>query len=237
MKSLNPACKFFGVLLASLALAFFYRPELNLAVFAACAAASLLTVRPPRLVLLPLAPAVLIAAGLFVAASQYPGDLSSLGIGAQGGLFSGTRFFNGLTLASRVLAFAGLGLLFVLTTDKIDFVRSLNRQLRLPDPIAYGLIAAWGMLPRLREEYARTRAAFRARGLRAGLASPALLVPLLVKSVRWSEALAAAMESKGFGDSGRRSAYREPKVGAADLAFPILLCAAIILAGLALSRL
>jgi energy-coupling factor transporter transmembrane protein EcfT len=232
MKSLNPVCKFFGTLLASLILALFYIPELNFGVFALCAAAALLTVRPPRRVLLPLIPALLVAAGMFAAACQYPGDI---GIGARGGLFSGSRFYNGFLLSGRVLAFAGLGLLFVLTTDKIDFVRSLNRQLKLPATVAYGLIAAWGMLPRMREEYAKTRAAFRARGLRAGIVSPALLVPLLVKSVRWSEALAAAMESKGFGDSGRRSAYKELKVGAADIAFPILMCAAILLAALGLS--
>lgn len=63
---------------------------------------------------------------------------------------------------------------------------------------AYGLLAAWGILPNMMEEYKRTRAAFAARGIRVFPVSPALLKPLLVKSVRWSEELSIAMESRGF---------------------------------------
>jgi energy-coupling factor transporter transmembrane protein EcfT len=141
---------------------------------------------------------------------------------------------NGLLLSGRLLAFAGLGMLFILTTDRIDFVRSLNLQLKLPAKFAYGVIAAWGMFPKMAREYARTRMAFRARGLRVGPVSPALLLPLLVKSVRWSEALAVAMESKGFGESGARTAHREYPVGPADVAFLALPPLAVLTGGLLL---
>ncbi|MBQ8469510.1 MAG: energy-coupling factor transporter transmembrane protein EcfT, partial [Clostridia bacterium] len=54
--------------------------------------------------------------------------------------------------------------------------------------------------------------------------SPAVLKPLLVKSVRWSEALAVAMESKGFDGHGERSSYEAPTVRTVDKVMLVLLC-------------
>ena len=41
-------------------------------------------------------------------------------------------------------AYAGLGLTFALTTDRIRMVKSFQRQFHLPQVFAYGLLAAWG---------------------------------------------------------------------------------------------
>ena len=138
---------------------------------------------------------------------------------------TGAAVWNGLVLGSRVLAFAGLGLLFVLTTDRILLVRSLQQQLRLPPVFAYGLLAAWGILPNMMEEYKRTRAAFAARGIRVFPVSPALLKPLLVKSVRWSEELSIAMESRGFDGRVPRTCSQPLRLRPVDVLFPILSCA------------
>jgi energy-coupling factor transport system permease protein len=55
-----------------------------------------------------------------------------------------------------------------------------------------------------------------------------------VKSVRWSEALAIAMESKGFGESGVRTVHRDYPVGPADKAFLLLAPLAVLIGGLLL---
>ena len=71
------------------------------------------------------------------------------------------------------------------------------------------------------EEYKKTRAAFRARGVNTFAISPALLKPMLVKAVLWSEALAIAMESKGFNSNAKRTEYYVMKTTLKDLIFPV----------------
>lgn len=134
-------------------------------------------------------------------------------------IVSDSKVWNGIAQASRVLAYAGVGFLFTLTTDRILMVKSFEKQFRLPQVWAYGLLAAWGIFPQAVQEYKRTRAAFRARGISVLPVSPALLKPLLVKSVRWSEELAIAMESKGFSGEEERTEYLEVRVRLRDWIF------------------
>jgi energy-coupling factor transporter transmembrane protein EcfT len=230
MRSVNPSCKFIGILLSAVILALFYIPELNLGVFVVCLVAALLSHVRPKALFLALTPGALMAAGLLMSAYHFSSDTVA---GLHREMFSDARIYNGLLLAGRILAFSGLGILFALTTDKIEFIQSLNQQLKLPDAFAYSVTAAWGMLPNMAREYVKTKMAFRVRGLRTGFISTALLIPLLVKSIRWSEALAVSMESRGFG-SGARTAYRRLKVRTADVLFPIGACALILTAALAL---
>ena len=44
----------------------------------------------------------------------------------------------------------------------------------------------------------------------------------MVKAVRWSEALAAAMESKGFDERRGRTIYHPVRMRPVDYAFPFL---------------
>ncbi|MDR0519269.1 MAG: energy-coupling factor transporter transmembrane protein EcfT [Clostridiales Family XIII bacterium] len=228
MRRLNPVCKFFGILATAVVLSLFYVPMLNLGVFAACLLAAACSRVPLRHACAILLPALLIAVGMFFSAYHFSADTA---MGAHSGMFTDARVWNGLLLAGRLMGFAGLGMLFTLTTNQIDFIRALNTQLKLPARFAYGIIAAWGMFPRMAREYSKTRSSFRARGLRAGFVSPALLLPLLVKSVRWSESMAVAMESKGFGETDTRSHYYEFRAKAADIAFAVLAPAAVVMAG------
>ena len=217
MKRIHPLCKFIGIFVPAILLAFFYRPLLNLTVFGVCMlalGASRVSLKSAAAVLLPV---LAVAVGLFITGYQFSSD-TALGINRE--IFTDQGVYNGLQLSSRVLAFAGLGMLFSLTTDGLAFVRSLEQQCKIPPKFAYGVLAAWGLLPGMGREYAKARAAFYARGIRPGYVSPALITPLLVKSVRWSEALAAAMESKGFG-GGARSRYGVLKIGAGDVLFPV----------------
>ena len=54
--------------------------------------------------------------------------------------------------------------------------------------------------------------------------SPALLAPLLVKSIRWSEELAVAMESKGFSGKEKRSEFEPVRVRKRDWVFLLVCC-------------
>ena len=92
----------------------------------------------------------------------------------------------------------------------------------MPVKFVYGLLASFQLLPNISHEYKKTKAAFRARGLYPAAISPSLLTPLMVKAVRWSEALAAAMESQGFDDQAKRACYRPLVLRPADRLFPVI---------------
>lgn len=218
MRTLNPAIKFLALLFVTFILAFRYNPLLNLSVFAICMLLLFLSkVRAKTLGLLML-PILLASVGMFFTGYRFSATVE-MPVSAADFLISDSRVFNGIAQASRVLAYAGVGFLFTLTTDRIEMVKSFEKQFRLPQIWAYGLLAAWGIFPQVTQEYRRTRAAFRARGLKVLPVSPALLKPLLIKSIRWSEELSIAMESKGFSGDEKRTAYQEPKVRLRDLTF------------------
>ena len=228
MRSIYPACKAVGLLLCTLLLCLRHSPALNLAVFALCAI-GLLTARVPlRKLALSILPILVAAVGTFFTGYYFAAGSSS--VNAQTLNLLGSRVYNGLVLSSRVVAFAGLGFLLAYTTDKVRLVQSLQQHFRLPAVFCYGLLAAWGIFPNMATEYRKARAAFAARGVRVSALSPALLRPLLVKTVRWSEALAVAMESKGFTAGRPRKPYRPLVLRPVDVLFPILSTAAMLAA-------
>ncbi|MCI8550312.1 MAG: energy-coupling factor transporter transmembrane protein EcfT [Lachnospiraceae bacterium] len=218
MRSLNPACKFTGLLAVTFVLAWRHDPVLNLIV----SVLSILLILSARVkvksLLLFMSPVLLFAVGMFFTGFYFSAG-SDMPVNEKTMAFASSSFWNGLTLASRVLAFAGIGYLFALTTDRILLVRSFQKQFHLPQIFAYGLLAAWGILPHMMQEYRRTRAAFQARGIRTFAVSPALLGPLLVKSVRWSEELSIAMESKGFSGHEKRTDFQPVRVHGYDWFF------------------
>ena len=233
MRQVNPAIKLITLLTVTLILAWHRNPVLNFAVSMLCIGVMLRSRVRPRVLGLLLLPILLAAVGMFFTGFRFSAD-GGMPVRAENLLSGGSALWNGLTQASRVLAFGCVGYLFALTTDGITLVRSLQRQFRIPQVFAYGLLAAWGMFPHMVLEFRRTRAAFRARGLRPFPVSPTLLKPLLVKSVRWSEALAMAMESKGFSGDAVRSQMEPVVVKRSDWWFLVLtigltLTAAIIL--------
>ncbi len=223
MRSLDPACKFVGLLVSTFVLASTRSPVLNLAAFLLAMALILASRTRPRTLGLLLIPILLAAAGMFFTGYRFAAN-SSMPVRAEAFLGGKSALWNGLIQASRVLAYAGLGFLFALTTDRVAMVRSFRKRFRLPQVFAYGLLAAWGVFPQMAREYRRTRAAFRARGLRPFALSPSLLAPLLVKSVRWSEELSIAMESKGFEGRAERSELDPPRFRARDAIFLAVTC-------------
>ncbi len=219
MRTINPSCKLIGLILLSFAVAFLHHPVLNLVLFAA-SFLLILAARPkPSALLLPLIPILILSVGMFFTGYRFT-TADPLTVVNTAKLHIGdSRIWNGLIFSSRVLVYAGLGLLFALTTDRIRMIRSFHQQLRVPQVFAYGILAAWGLFPQMMLEYRRTRLAFRARGIAVRPWSPALLITLLVKSTRWSEELSIAMESKGFSEKGRRSIFEPERVRKRDILF------------------
>lgn len=222
MRSLNPACKFLGLLVITFVLASRRDPVWNFAAFALCVVV-ICASRVSFKWLLLLLPVVLAAAGMFFTGYRFSAA-GSMPVRTEVFLVASSALWNGLLQASRVLAYAGLGYAFALTTDRVTLIRSFQKQFHLPQIFAYGLLAAWGVFPQMAQEFRRTRAAFRARGIRVLPVSPALLAPLLVKSVRWSEELAIAMESKGFAGHQKRTEFAPVRVRLRDWCFLVCCC-------------
>jgi energy-coupling factor transport system permease protein len=116
-----------------------------------------------------------------------------------------------LALGLRILSFASLSILFVLTTNPIHFLHSLMQQCRLSPKLAYSIMAGYQFLPLIKEEFEIIRNAHRVRG--AGRTRTIMgkirqikkyTIPLLASGIRKAERTAIAMESKGFtGDKNR----------------------------------
>jgi energy-coupling factor transport system permease protein len=170
-----------------------------------------------------LIPAIVMAAGLFMTAYLFSSDTaaSSSGMGSEILSFS-TSAAGGLQIATRILVYVALGMVFSFTTEARDFICSLEQQFRLPSRFAYGVLAAFHLVPMMPYEYKKTSHAFQARGQKYFPLSPKVIVPFLVKTVRWSESLAIAMESKGFDQDGQRTCLHVIRVRWFDWAFVIL---------------
>lgn len=124
---------------------------------------------------------------------------------------SAAAFDYGIRLASRVCCFGTLGSTFAATTTLTELIYSLQQQLRLPPVFAYGLMAAFHMAPMVPKEYRNIQFSLQSRGIAYSRLSLKPLIPLMVKSIRWSELLAAAMESRGFAaDEPRTYAMNYP---------------------------
>ncbi len=227
MDGLNPFVKAVAILIAGLILAFSYLVSLNLAVCALCLALLLFFSRAKLLTMGKiLIPAFIAALSLFMS-----GLLHSSGTGGsvagsenfQVALNSSLSVYNALQLSTRVLSFAMLGILFSLTTDGELFIQSLMHQCGLKPKFAYGILAAFHLMPHIGEEYRNAKMAFYARGMRVGIFSTKPLFAAMVNCLRWSESIAMAMESKGFDGDGKRTYYYVTRVHWYDWVFLALL--------------
>ena len=238
---LNPSVKAVTVLILALILACQYNTELNISVFACCMALTLFFSgkrRPGEFKIL--IPAVIAAAGMFFMGLYFSRGQSITDALGEGGGHAAISYAvqtaaagnlgNALALGSRILAYAGLGIFFVLSTEPEEFVTSLIKQLKLPVKFGYGILAALHMVPDIRREYDVIRLAFRIRGVPVRALSAKAVFVMLVNCIRRSDNVAMAMESKGFSGEDDRSCYSLPKVRAGDLIFALASIAAVIAA-------
>jgi energy-coupling factor transport system permease protein len=126
-----------------------------------------------------------------------------------------TSLSTGLAAALGLLAITTVFFVFFATTAPEDLGNSLVRA-GLPFAAAFVLTAALQLAPVIGHKARAVVEAQQARGIdlqpgwRALRHYPALLVPLLIQSFQLADALAEAMEARGFGRPGRtfRRTYR-----------------------------
>ena len=133
-----------------------------------------------------------------------------------------------LQLSTRLLSYAGLGILFALSTDGDGFVKSLIHQCHLSPKFAYGILAAFHLMPNMIKEYRAVHTAYEVRGIKTNFLSINVIFTMLVNSIRWSECI--VMESKGFSGKNDRTYLEVTKVHWYDIFLSILSIVSIILA-------
>ncbi len=234
----NPVLKAGTILLSVLLLSFQYLISLNLIVFfGSLFLLFFFSKAEKKKILKLLIPAMIAAFGLFLTGLYYAkgGAISSENlreISAGPYILQAAlsrNIYTGLQLSTRLLAFAGMGILFALTTESSYFIASLLHQLKLSPKFAYGILAAFHLMPGMVREYKEVRIAYQVRGIKPHAWSMKPLFTMLVNAVRWSESLAMAMESKGFCGSAKRSYYFIPRVKIWDLLASLLMLGAIVL--------
>ena len=170
MIKLNPGYKGLTIFLVSLLLSFEYNYYLNFSVFCICIMLMIINKISLKKILLAFLPVLFLAGGIFFTGMLYSSsgtaeDITSL---TKTVVVIG-NIENGLQLSMRILAYAGLGLLFVFTTDPRLFIISLMQQFHLPGNFAYGILAAYGFIPVIKQEYENMRYAYRARGVKRNI--------------------------------------------------------------------
>ena len=226
MRSLNPGVKLAALIVASLLLSVTFNTRVNLVVAALAIVATLCSRGCNRRGLaLAMLPFAITALAMFVTGLMY-GASGNASAGVEADMFGQRTLFasdwtTAAQLASRVLAYGGLGMAFAFTSDAFELVMSLMQQFRLPPKFAYGILAAYHFFPVVREEYRIVGAALRVRGVKAGPFSTRRLFPMLAHALERSESLAMAMESRGFESRQPRAvAFRVP-LRAVDFLFLI----------------
>ena len=117
MRTLNPAMKFVTLLCVTFVLAFRYNPVLNLAVFALCMAALLISRVKPKTLGLLMLPILLAAVGMFFTGYRFSAD-ASMPVAAADFLVSNSRVWNGVAQACTGLCRCGF---FVYSDHGSDF--------------------------------------------------------------------------------------------------------------------
>lgn len=222
--------KMLSILLTAVLLTFNHKITWNLILFVVGMLLILFASRADkkRLVRL-LLPMLIVTTALFFAgylnSSQSANMNYAIGTKNIGALVPAGPVYTGLQLSSRVLAFIGIGLLFAMTTPSEDLIMSLMHQAHVRPKFAYGILAAFHLMPEIGEELEAARLAFRVQGISVSPLSGKPVFAALVNCIRWSENLAMAMESKGFDGDGSRTFSRRLTVRWFDivflLAFPV----------------
>ncbi len=132
-------------------------------------------------------------------------------------------FFYGLAAAIKIDSMIIAGLIFLSTTKTEEIVQGLIR-LRVPYQAAFAFSLAIRMVPTVIGTAVTVTEAQRSRGLDLTSGGPLtrlrkhipLLVPIFLHTLRNTDQLAKALESRGFGSRRDRTSYLEIGFHAAD---------------------
>ena len=170
MERLNPFCKAMAILTAGILLSFSYSVTLNLLLFGISLILILFFSKAEKKRLLPfLIPAGIAAGSLFMTGFLHPSgaaaEKAQTVVGGNVNFAAMTNnavsLYNAMQISTRVLGFVGLGLLFALTTKGQDFIISLMHQAKIKPKFAYGILAAYHLMPTIGREIEDARLACR----------------------------------------------------------------------------
>lgn len=206
---MNPSIKLLIVLAASLEISFTYNTPANLLIIVvSCIYLAIHRIRPLSvlwLLVVPLIPAV----GLFT--TIY--------------FFGSQQLTTAVALFTRMYAYVFAGATFTLTTSPLALAHSLEQNCHLPSKYAYGTLAAFNMLPKIKTTILTIKNAAAMRGVTLSWWSPRLYFKAVLVAINWSENLAQAMLSHGFVEGQPRSTYQIVRITPADLTWAISLLA------------
>ena len=134
---------------------------------------------------------------------------------------TGDRTLMAWVLFTRIYAFVFTGATFTLTTDILQLADSLEQNWHLPAKFAYGVLAAYNLVPRIKHEVRVIRTAGLMRGQNLSFWSPQLYFKAILVSINWSQNLAEAMQSHGFVEDAPRTHYRRVPLTTIDWAIVI----------------
>lgn len=225
LHNMNPSIKFISITICMLAMAFFFNPWTPLVCFAGVIMlqAFFSTISWKRWMLF-MVPFAIMAFGYFwttiVFAEERTGEVLWSVWNVD---ITESQFNHALSLSFRVLAFAGLSLLFALTTNPTTFIMSLMQQMKLSPKIAYSILVGYQFLPAMKDEFIQIQQAHRLRGanveknvIRRLFNLRRVLLPMLAGAVRKAERAAFAMEARGFTGEKRKSFYKVVVVSRKD---------------------
>ncbi|WP_442760711.1 energy-coupling factor transporter transmembrane component T family protein [Paucilactobacillus nenjiangensis] len=125
-------------------------------------------------------------------------------------------------LFSRMFAYVLLGTSFTLINSPIELARSLEQNLHLPSKFAYGSLAAFGVLPKMKSTILTLQKAALMRGITLSYWSPKLYFKALLIAMNWSDELAQAMLSHGYVEDTTRTYAATIPIKSTDWAYMIV---------------
>jgi len=198
---MNSSIKLLLVLLISLEVSFTHSLSANLILIAAGLIYLLIHKISTKALLFLTAIPFLPALGLFVTIYYYS---------------PGQDLHFAFVLFTRMYVYVTVGAGFTMTSSPLDLALSLEQNWHLPSKFAYGSLAAFNMLPKIKTAVITIRTAGLMRGVVLSWWSPQLYFKAILVALNWSENLAQAMISHGFVEDQPRTFYRQIKITAWD---------------------
>ena len=113
---------------------------------------------------------------------------------------------------SRLFAYLFLGMTLTLTTQVKEMLLSFVLHLHLSPTFAYGLLAAFNLLPRIQRQVKIIRYSANLRGITYHLWQPQLYFKAILSAIQWSYDLAQGMASHGFSEGFPRTMTYQDKL-------------------------
>lgn len=142
----------------------------------------------------------------------------ALGLFVSQWLYGSDGIHFAWVLFTRIYAYVFLGATFTLTSSITDLALTLEQDFRLPSKFAYGVLAAFNLMPKIREEVQIIKTSALMRGEVFHVWSPKLYFKAILSSIQWSQNLAEAMTSHGFVEDEPRTHYRVIRITILDWA-------------------